>query len=109
MPRIKDGRGDAELYRVTGMDRQLPGKDRRRPKDEPDSRDLERAIAALKESESFKRANMDLHHDPVLGLVIMTVEEHGTRRVVREVSPEEILRLARSLRAGRAQLMDIKL
>jgi len=37
------------------------------------------------------------------------VEEHGTKRVLREVSPEEILRLARSLRAGRAQLMDLKL
>ena len=109
MSRIKEGRGDAELYRVTAMDRQLPGKDRRRPKGEPESRELERAIAALKESENFKRAKMDLHHDPELGLVVMTVEEHGIRRVVREVSPEEILRLARSLRAGRAQLMDLKL
>ena len=109
MPRIKEGRGDAELYRVTGMDRHLPGKDRRRPKDEPGSGELERAILALKESESFKRANMDLYHDPEAGLVVMTVEEHGVKRMIREVSPEEVLRLARSLRAGRAQLMDLKL
>ncbi len=108
MPRIKS-RGDAELFRVTGMDRELPGKERRKQKDEPGSRDLERAIIALRESESFKRARMDLYHDPELGLVVMTVEEHGTKRVLREVSPEEILRLARSLRAGRAQLMDLKL
>lgn len=109
MSRIKEGGADAELYRVTAVDRQLPGKERRRPKREPDSRELERAIAALKESESFKRARMDLLYDPDQGVVVMTVEEHGTRRVVRQVSPEEVLRLARSLRAGRAQLMDVKL
>jgi uncharacterized FlaG/YvyC family protein len=109
MPRIKEGHGDAELYKVTGMDRHLPGKDRRKQKERSDSRELERAIAALRESEGFKRARMDLHHDPELGMVVMTVEEHGKKRVLREVSVEEVLRLARSLRAGRAQLMDLKL
>lgn len=111
MPKIGKGRAaDAELYRVTNVDQQLPGKDRRRQARQQQDQDLEQAINELKDSDRFRQAGLSLQLDADRDLVLMTVQDPGgQRRVLRQMEPQEVLRLARALRAGRAGLMDLKL
>ncbi len=108
MPKIRDA-GDAQLYRGTGLDGQLPKHKKRRPKSEPVDRDLRKAIADLNTSDSFKSSGLSLRYDKDLDIVIMTVEKLGTREMLRHLSTDEVHRLARSLHAGQARIMDLKL
>jgi hypothetical protein len=59
------------------------------------------------ESESESRIELEL--DPEEDTVRVFARRDGKRRLLRVMSPDELLRLARLARTGRRQFLDLKL
>ena len=91
------------------MDQRLPDRSAPRPQAaEASDLDLEQAVADLKAAARDDSAmnELDFRLDRDLGVIIVTVKEAGTQRVLRQIPSDEALRLARLLRSGRQRLMD---
>jgi uncharacterized FlaG/YvyC family protein len=67
---------------------------------------LNHALEELKAAASNLTVDLTFHLDPDLGVIVVTVKDGETQRVLRQIPPEEALRLAKLLRAGRQQLLD---
>jgi uncharacterized FlaG/YvyC family protein len=99
------------IYGTRPVDEQLPRRNPRRNSsdhEDPEAQeeDVRRAFAELKAAAEALHTDLHLRFDDDLGAVVVTVREPGGERVLRQVPAQEVLRLARLLRAGRQQIMD---
>jgi flagellar protein FlaG len=67
---------------------------------------LNQAMEELKAAASNLTVDLSFRLDPDLGVIVVTVKDGESGRVLRQIPPEEALRLAKLLRAGRQQLLD---
>jgi uncharacterized FlaG/YvyC family protein len=94
------------VFGSRGLDKELPERERQQQEREDPPDDLRWAVAELKAAAKEFEVKMDFHLDQELGLIRVTVEEGGSRRILREIEAEEALRLARQIRSGQRRLMD---
>jgi len=78
----------------------------RDPAEEEQSKEIQQAFAELKVATKKLNKDLNLRFDRNLGLIVLTIEEEGRERVLRQISTDELLRLSRLLRAKRQQLLD---
>lgn len=89
----------------------LAKRNERRPEAEKETEsasDMDRLVSELREAAANHPSmkEMDFRYDKDLDVVVVTIKDRATHRVLRQIPPEEVLRLTRLLRAGRQHLLD---
>lgn len=91
------------------LDRQLPPRTALLPSSGPTRGEIEQALLTLRRQASESESGIELELDPEEESVRVYTRRDGRRRLLRAMTIDELLRLARMARTGRPQLLDLKL
>lgn len=110
MSRTERVEGSRTVPTTRALDRQLPPRPAPlAPPSTPARRELESALLALQGEAQENESGLELELDPEEDTIRVFTRRDGKRRLLRVMSADELLRLARIARTGRRQFLDLKL
>ncbi len=109
MSRTQRVEGSRTVPIAPAIDRQLPPRTTLLPATGPTAGEVEQALLDLRRRARESESGLELELGPDEESVRVYTRRDGRRHLLRAMTIEELLRLARMARAGRPQLLDLKL